>query len=109
MTLPHLGQPMGWRAPRGAPQASQLAAPTLLAVSQYGQLRLLSRSEISLVALDARAYFSTASQTFCSRVSEVMSCARSSRRLRIFHGFIRADRAVWPSEAATPSHSCWPV
>jgi hypothetical protein len=34
MTLPQLGQAMGWAPPSGAPQFSQLAAPTLLAVSQ---------------------------------------------------------------------------
>ena len=32
MTFPHLGQATGWASPSGAPQFSQLGAPTLLAV-----------------------------------------------------------------------------
>ena len=34
ITLPHLGQAIGCDPPSGAPQLTQLASPTLLAVSQ---------------------------------------------------------------------------
>lgn len=86
----------------------QEPSPSGLAVSQYSHEMRLKRSDSSCDAPRVFAAWSTVFQIFSVSCMCSISCARSSRRPNRLKGLRRADMAVCPILAATPSHACCP-